>query len=42
MMKLTLEKVLERGTHVERATTPPSVWEDVNARKKQLINIRGD
>jgi hypothetical protein len=39
-MKLTLGKVANRQSHVERAETPPSVWGDANARKKQLMNIK--
>jgi hypothetical protein len=41
-MKLTLGKVSNNGSHVERAKTPPSVWGDVNARRKQQKNIRQD
>lgn len=33
-MKLTLGKVSERGSQVDRAKTPASVWGDVNAKKE--------
>jgi hypothetical protein len=40
IIELTLGKVFNRGSHVERAKTPPSVCEDVNARKEKekIIN----
>jgi hypothetical protein len=33
--KLTLGKVVNKGSHVDKAKTPPSVCGEVNARRKK-------